>query len=38
MIISVGGPLEEIRASPMIESEPQLNAWGRVERADAGGR
>ena len=38
MIISVVGPLEEIRASPMIESEPQLNAWGRVERADAGGR
>ena len=38
MIVSVVGPLDEIRASPMIESEPQLEAWGRLERVDGGGR
>ena len=25
-------PLEETQGSPMIESEPQLDAWGEVER------
>ena len=38
MIIAVVGPLEEIRTSPMIESERQLDAWGRVERVEVGGR
>jgi len=32
MLVSVVGPLEEIEGSPMIESEPQLDAWGEVER------
>ena len=36
MIISVVGPLEQIGAAPMIESEPQLSAWGTVERVDGG--
>ncbi len=38
MLVSVVGPLEEIEASPMIESEPQLDAWGEIERVDGGGR
>jgi hypothetical protein len=38
MIIAVVGPLAEIRTSPMIESERQLDAWGRVERVEVGGR
>ena len=38
MLVSVVGPLEEIEASPMIESEPQLDAWGEVERVGGGGR
>ncbi|MEJ2540040.1 MAG: pitrilysin family protein [Gemmatimonadota bacterium] len=33
MIVSVVGPLEEIRAAPALESEPPLDAWGRVEPA-----
>ncbi len=37
MLVSVVGPLEEIEASPMVESEPQLDAWGEVERVDGGG-
>jgi zinc protease len=37
MIISIVGPLEQIRTSPAIESEPELSAWGRVERVDQGG-
>jgi len=36
MIVSVVGPLEAIGAAPMIESEPQLDAWGSVERVDGG--
>ena len=32
MLVSVVGPLEEIAASPMIESEPQLDVWGEIER------
>jgi zinc protease len=36
MIVSVVGPLEQIGAAPMIESEPQLNVWGTVERVDGG--
>jgi hypothetical protein len=38
MIVSVMGPLQRITAAPMIESEPLLAAWGRVERVDAPGR
>ncbi len=38
MLVSVMGPLEKIEASPMIESEPQLDAWGEIERVDGGGR
>ncbi len=38
MLVSVMGPLEAIEAAPMIESEPQLDAWGEVERVDDGGR
>ena len=38
MIVAVVGPLEEIEAAPPIEGEPQLDAWGQVERIDAGGR
>ena len=34
MIVSVVGPLEAIGGAPMIESEPQLGAWGSVERFD----
>ena len=34
MIVSVVGPLEQIGAAPMIESESRLGAWGRVERVD----
>lgn len=36
MIVSVVGPLELIGAAPMIESEPQLGAWGTVERVGGG--
>jgi len=36
MIVSVVGPLEEIDRAPMIESEPRLDAWGRVRRAGGG--
>ncbi len=32
MIISVMGPLQKIADAPMLESEPHLDAWGRVER------
>ena len=38
MLISVVGPLEQIRGAEMIESEPQLEAWGRVEQVDGGRR
>lgn len=38
MLISVMGPLEKIEASPMIESEPQLDAWGEIVRVDGGVR
>jgi len=34
MLITVVGPLGQIEAAPMIESEPQLAAWGCVERVD----
>ncbi len=36
MLVSVVGPLAQIEASPMIESEPQLDAWGEIERVDGG--
>ena len=38
MIVAVVGPLEQIQAAPMIEDEPQLDAWGTVERIDQAGR
>jgi predicted Zn-dependent peptidase len=38
MIVSVMGPLQKIADAPMIESEPQLDAWGRVQRVDDPGR
>jgi predicted Zn-dependent peptidase len=34
MLVSIVGPLDKIEASPMIESEPQLDAWGEVEWVD----
>ena len=34
MLVSVAGPLEEIEGSPMIESEPQLDAWGATDRGN----
>jgi predicted Zn-dependent peptidase len=34
MIVGVVGPLDEIRAAPSLEGEPQLEAWGDVERVD----
>lgn len=38
MIISVVGPLEDIEDATPIESEPQLDEWGAVERVTGGGR
>ncbi len=36
MIVSVVGPLEQIESADPIESEPQLDGWGPVERVDRG--
>ena len=36
MIVSVVGPLEEIREAPALEGEPALAAWGRVEPVTGG--
>ena len=38
MLVAVVGPLEQIEGAPMIENEPQLDAWGDVVRVDGGGR